>query len=91
MIELTLLTQNDCASCVAGKSVLTELAGEFPLHVAEVDVKSEGGRALALEHRLAFTPGLIADGQLIAHGRLSKRGLRRLFTKITRETGPERT
>ncbi|TFC10438.1 thioredoxin family protein [Cryobacterium algoritolerans] len=91
MIALTLLTQADCPSCVAGKRVLTELAAEFPLHVEEVDLGSESGRALALAQRLAFTPGLIANGQLIAHGRLSKRALRRQFTKIITSTGPERS
>ncbi len=91
MIKLTLLTQGDCPSCVAGKSVLAELAEEFTLDVDEVDVKSEEGRTLALEHRLAFTPGLIADGELIAHGRLSKRALRRRFAKITSAPGPVRT
>lgn len=89
MIRLTLLTQIDCPSCVAGKRVLAELAEEFDLQVDEVEVKSEEGRALALEQRLAFTPGLIANGRLIAHGRLSKRALRRQFTKIATPTGPE--
>ena len=89
MIALTLLTQSDCPSCVAGKNVLAELAWEFALHVDEIDVKSEEGRALAFEQRLAFTPGLIANGRLIAHGRLSKRALRRHFTKIATPTGQE--
>lgn len=86
MIALTLLTQTDCPSCVSAKRVLDELASEFPLEVDEVDVHSGNGQTLALEHRLAFTPGLIANGQLIAHGRLSKRALRRHFTKITGAT-----
>jgi glutaredoxin len=87
MIALTLLTQTDCPSCASAKRVLDELASEFPLEVNEVDVHSENGRTLAFEQRLAFTPGLIANGQLIAHGRLSKRALRRQFTNITGITG----
>jgi hypothetical protein len=90
-ISLTLITQTDCPSCVSGKRVLAELGEEFPLHIDEVDVNSENGRTLALAQRLAFTPGLIANGQLIAHGRLSKRALRRQFTKIITPTDLERS
>jgi thiol-disulfide isomerase/thioredoxin len=91
VIALTLITQSDCPSCVAGKKVLAELAKEFPLQVDEVDVNSEAGRALALDQRLAFTPGLVADGRLIAHGRLSARALRRKFTTILATAEATRT
>jgi predicted DsbA family dithiol-disulfide isomerase len=77
-ISLTLITQTDCPSCVSGKRVLAELGEEFPLHIDEVDVNSENGRTLAL-------------AQLIAHGRLSKRALRRQFTKIITPTDLERS
>ncbi|TFC23225.1 thioredoxin family protein [Cryobacterium sp. MDB1-18-2] len=92
MITLTLLTQGDCPSCIAGKRVLAELSAEFALQIDEVDVNSDTGRAIAREQRLAFTPGLVADGRLIAHGRLSTRALRRKFTtmvKTTQSTQPE--
>ena len=92
MIALTVLTQSDCPSCVAGKRVLAELSAEFPLQISEVDVNSAAGRVLALEQRLAFTPGLVANGRLIAHGRLSARALRRKFTTMletTQSTQPE--
>ncbi len=83
MITMTLLTQHDCAWCVDGRQLLVELGKEFPLIVEEVDLDSTGGRLLATEHRLVFAPGLIADGQLIAHGRLSKRALRRVLNRFT--------
>ncbi|MGH7377388.1 MAG: glutaredoxin family protein [Candidatus Methylomirabilales bacterium] len=82
MIALTLLTQPDCGPCSHGRAVLAELSGEFPLTVREVDLHSEEGRRLAAEHRLMFAPGLIADGKLIAHGRLSQRALRRDLTRL---------
>ncbi|WP_323508531.1 hypothetical protein [Cryobacterium sp. 10I1] len=68
------------------------MSAEFALQIDEVDVNSDTGRAIAREQRLAFTPGLIADGLLIAHGRLSTRALRRKFTtmvKTTQSTQPE--
>jgi hypothetical protein len=83
MITLTLLTQTDCGWCTDGKEVLAALAREFPVRVDEIDLHSEQGRRLAAEHRLLFAPGLIADGRLIAHGRLSARALRRDLTRLS--------
>lgn len=83
MIALTLLTQHDCAWCTDGRRVLAELAKEFPLTLEEVDLGSDRGQLLAAEHHLVFAPGLIADGRLIAHGRLSQRALRRDLDHFT--------
>lgn len=83
MIRLTLLTKPDCAWCHDGKELLGELAHEFPLEIAEVDLASETGHRLAAEHHLMFAPGLIANGHLIAHGRLSKRALRRDLARLS--------
>lgn len=77
MIELTLLTQPDCGPCAHGKAVLDELSRDFTLHIREIDLRTEEGSGLAAEYRLMFAPGLIAGGRLVAHGRLSKRALRR--------------
>ncbi|MEB0003973.1 hypothetical protein QN357_13655 [Cryobacterium sp. RTC2.1] len=68
------------------------MSAEFALQIDEVDVNSDTGRSIAREQRLAFTPGLVADGRLIAHGRLSTRALRRKFTTMvetTESTQPE--
>lgn len=77
MTALTLLTQHDCAFCNDAKTILAELSGEFEIQIDEVDLNSDRGRSLAAEHRVMFTPGLIAQNRLIAHGRPSKRALRR--------------
>lgn len=84
MIALTLLTQQDCAWCHDGRRLLSDLAEEYPLVIEEVDLASDHGRLLATEHRLVFAPGLIADGRLIAHGRLSPRALRRDLNRLAR-------
>jgi len=83
VISLTLLTQDDCVWCADGRQLLSELAHEFLLDIKEVDLASEFGHRLAAEHHLMFAPGLIADGHLIAHGRLSKRALRRELTRLS--------
>jgi glutaredoxin len=83
MIALTLLTKTDCAWCRDGKKILVELGQEFSLQIEEVDLDLEQGRRLADKYHLMFAPGLIADGDLIAHGRLSKRSLRSYLTNLT--------
>lgn len=89
MIELTLLTKTDCAWCSDGKKLLDELSREFPLQVGEVDLTSEAGRRLANDHLLMFAPGLIAEGRLIAHGRLSKRALRKELFRLDSLNGSQ--
>ena len=83
MITLTLLTQPDCIWCSDGKALLATLSREFPLSIDEVDLHSGQGRQLAAEHRLLFAPGLIVNGRLIAHGRLSARALRRDLARLS--------
>ena len=83
MISLTLLTKSDCAWCIDGRKILKELSLEFPLQIEEVNLDSEHGRRLAAEHHLMFAPGLIAGEHLIAHGRMSKRALRRDLIHLT--------
>jgi len=80
--EVTVLTQADCAGCGRAKKVLADLAGEFGLVVREVDVAGDEGRALVERHRLPFSPGVIYAGQLVAYGRISKRGLRRRLAEL---------
>ena len=83
MIALTFLTKRDCAWCAAGKEILAELSHEFPLHIDEVSLETEEGQRLGVEHQMMFAPGLIADGRLISHGRMSKRALRRDLLHLT--------
>lgn len=82
MIVLTLLTKRDCAWCRDGKKILAELGQEFSLQIEEVDLDLQKGRQLADKYHLMFAPGLIAHDRLIAHGRLSKRSLRRHLTDL---------
>jgi glutaredoxin len=86
MIDLTLLTQDDCAWCDLAKRLLADLATSLPLEITEVDLTTDAGRELAAEHRLLFAPGLLHDGRLIAHGRLSERALRRELTRLTTQS-----
>ncbi|MER5686197.1 thioredoxin family protein [Streptomyces sp. NPDC002205] len=83
MITLTLLTQDDCAWCERAKQLLADLAADFPHQLDEVALDTVGGRELAARHRLLFAPGLLHDGQLIAHGRPSARALRRELNRIS--------
>lgn len=78
-IEITLLSQPCCAACGDAKQVLAKLAAEFPLRVREVDLTTQEGQLLAHEVRLLFAPGVLVDGELFSHGRLSERKLRRVL------------
>jgi len=78
---VTVLTRQDCPSCVQAKQVLNRVATEYPLVVQEVSLDTTGGRELALAHGVMFAPGVLLDGALFSYGRLSERKLRRTLTR----------
>jgi glutaredoxin len=77
MIRVTLLTQEDCAFCDQAKNVLARIAADHPLEIHEIRLDSQQGRALAIQHAVLFAPGVLLDGTLFSHGRLSEKKLRR--------------
>ena len=64
MIQVLLVTQQQCAFCVQAKDLLTHLAREYELSVSTLDVQSPQGEALALHSGLLFPPGIFL---MVAH------------------------
>jgi glutaredoxin len=80
-VEITLLTQDDCAFCDIAKEVLRRLGDEYPLRVTEIDVASDRGQQLARTAGVLFAPGVLVDGAPFSYGRPSERRLRRTLDK----------
>ena len=80
-IEVLLLTRADCAFCEQAKTILTQLAQEFVLHITTLDLATPAGEAMALQGGILFPPGIFLDGQPFAYGRPSARQLRREFRR----------
>jgi hypothetical protein len=76
-IRVTLLTQDDCTFCDHAKEVLARVATDHPLQVEEIGLDTSAGQALAVGEGVFFAPGVLLDGALFSHGRLSERKLRR--------------
>lgn len=77
MINVTILTQDSCASCGQAKEVLSRLATDYFLQIDEVGLDTDDGRDLAARHGVIFAPGILIDGKLFSYGRLSEKKLRR--------------
>jgi len=75
---VTVLTQQNCASCERAKQVLDRVATAYPLSTHEVSLDTPPGRELALKHGVMFA---LLDGALFSYGRLSERKLRRTLTR----------
>ena len=84
-IEITVLTQPDCAFCERAADVLARVSHDHPLAVRHVPLDSDEGRALSQRHGVLFAPGVFLDGQLLSYGRLSERRLRR---QLARRSSP---
>ena len=76
-VEVTLLTQDACGFCDDAKELLDRLAGEFPIAVTELDLRSAAGERLAVAGGMMFPPGIFVDGEPFGYGRPSERRLRR--------------
>lgn len=81
VIEVTVLTQPDCAFCDHAAAVLDRVGADYPLTVRHIELASEQGAELAARHGVLFAPGILIDGQVFSFGRLSERRLRRELTR----------
>lgn len=75
MIQIMLLTQEQCDFCTQAKALLERLATTYPLTISLLDVASPEGQALALQSGMLFPPGLLLDGEAFSYGRVSERKL----------------
>lgn len=81
MTEITLLTQEDCRLCDQAKNVLERIRAEYRLTITPLDLRSEQGKALAVEATVMFAPGVLLDGKPFSFGRLSERKLRKALAE----------
>ena len=77
MVEVTLLTQENCAFCEQAKEVLGRLSGEYPISVRELDLATTEGQELAWHGGVMFPPGIFVAGVPFSYGRPSEKKLRR--------------
>jgi len=76
-MNVTLLTQEDCAFCDGAKEILAHLSAEYGLSLETVDLDSPAGQRLAERGGVLFPPGIFIDGEPFSYGRPSERKLRR--------------
>ncbi len=86
MTEITLLTQEDCRLCDQAKNVLERIRAEYRLTITQLDLRSEQGKALAVEATVMFAPGVLLDGKPFSFGRLSERKLRKALSEKPKMT-----
>lgn len=77
MIDVVLLTKDDCHFCEQAKEVLARLQSEYQLTVRELPLESVEGRELAERSGALFPPVVVVDGEPFSYGRLSERKLRK--------------
>lgn len=76
-VEVTLLTQQQCALCEEAKEMLARLVDEYPIAVVTCDIASPKGQEMAGRGGIMFPPGIFIDGEAFSYGRPSERKLRR--------------
>jgi glutaredoxin len=87
--RITLLTQDDCAFCEQAKGVLARLSDQHLLEIQEIRIDSAQGHELAVRHAVLFTPGVLLNGVMFSHGRLSEKKLRRALERLAASSSGE--
>lgn len=77
MLEVTVLTREDCAFCDQAKEILARLAQEYQLSLCELDLDSPAGQEMAERGGVMFPPGIFLADEPFSYGRLSEKKLRR--------------
>lgn len=89
MVQVVLLTREDCAFCHDAEEILERLSEEYALRVRTVDLDAPEGQELGERGGVLFPPGIVIDGRPFSYGRPSERKLRR---ELEKHLGPgERT
>ncbi len=86
-MEVTLLTQENCAFCDQAKEVLDRLSAEYPISVNTMDLATPEGQRLAWQGGVMFPPGIFIGDEPFSYGRPSEKKLRR---ELARRLGPTR-
>ncbi len=86
LIDVLLLTQDDCKFCDEAKAILARLGDAFPLRISSEELSSPHGQAKALQGGLLFPPGILINGRPFSYGRPSERKLRRELQRLTGTT-----
>ncbi len=81
MVDVTLLTQENCAFCDQAREVLGRLSAEYPISVSVLDLDTPEGQALGERGGVMFPPGIFVDGEPFSYGRPSEKKLRREFDR----------
>lgn len=77
MVEVTLLTQENCAFCEQAREMLDRFSEEYLISVSTLDLGSPEGQALAERGGVMFPPGIFVGGEPFSYGRPSEKKLRR--------------
>lgn len=80
-VEITLLTQQQCAYCDDAKELLERLSRDYPLSIRTLDIATPEGQELATRGGVMFPPGLFLDGEPFSYGRQSERKLRKALDR----------
>lgn len=86
MMQVTLLTQENCAFCEQAKEVLDRLSAEYPILVSTLDLGTPEGQILAERGGMMFPPGIFIGDEPFSYGRPSEKKLRREFDRRLEST-----
>lgn len=78
MREIIVLGKEGCNPCDRVKRILHEMQADgVAMTIREVDMTSDEGTQLALQHNVLYPPAVFIDGRFLAYGKIHEADLQR--------------
>lgn len=77
VLNVLILTQDNCSFCEDARILFERLSRDFPLSVSMLKVDSPQGQTLAVQGGVMFPPGIFIEEEPFCYGRPSERKIRR--------------
>lgn len=78
MRRVLVLSKEGCNPCDRVKRILHEMrANGAPIEIEEIDMTSDAGVRLALQHNILYPPAVFVDGAFFAYGKIREADLAR--------------
>lgn len=83
MIDVILVSPDDCGHCADIKETIENLKKDYPdIRLKEIDAGSEQGQQLIIEHGIMQSPGILINGKFFAMGNVTEKELREKFYNL---------
>ncbi|PIT96616.1 thioredoxin [Candidatus Campbellbacteria bacterium CG10_big_fil_rev_8_21_14_0_10_35_52] len=83
MIKVTLIRPTGCQHCIAVKTTLEKMKGDYlELTIEEIDMTTPEGQALVQKYNILSSPGILVNDEFFAFGGATEEQFKKKFDEL---------